>query len=349
MDVLNLTKKIYSKMQDEESKEIYGNRCLFNMTGDKKYLIKMLYAADSPYVAVDRFINNNKDKKIYIYGAGARGKKIYKHFAEKCEGFIDKKIYELEGLSGVTPEEFFNEKIDDKAVIISLKNGGEAIADQLSKIGYESDSFLLTAKYWDKGLEYFENFMEHSDDEIFVDAGVYDGGSTLDFVKWTNGKYKKIYMFEPSKEYHERFFKNVKDLDNLEWVKKGLWSKTDSLKFFERSDSDISVEQNLNGVVGDYEYSGGQYQTIDVTSLDEYLGDEKVTFIKMDIEGSECEALKGAEKIIMKNKPKLAICIYHKLDDLWTIPEIIMNYRDDYKFYIRHYGMEALDTVLYAI
>lgn len=91
--------------------------------------------------------------------------------------------------------------------------------------------------------------------------------------------------------------------------------------------------------------------TVEAVTLDEVLGGEEITFIKMDIEGAEMKALKGAEKIIAKQRPKLAICIYHLENDLWEIPYFILNTFENYKIYIRHYQPENLrgDTVLYAI
>jgi len=79
------------------------------------------------------------------------------------------------------------------------------------------------------------------------------------------------------------------------------------------------------------------------------LGDEKATFIKMDIEGSELEALKGAQNQIKVNKPKLAICVYHKETDLITIPQFILSLNPDYKLYLRHYGNFSTELVLYAL
>lgn len=83
--------------------------------------------------------------------------------------------------------------------------------------------------------------------------------------------------------------------------------------------------------------------------LDEILAGEEATFIKMDIEGSESEALKGAKDTITTYKPRLAISIYHKPEDILELPEIILSYRPDYQFYMRHYSLGAPDTVLYAV
>lgn len=87
---------------------------------------------------------------------------------------------------------------------------------------------------------------------------------------------------------------------------------------------------------------------IEVVSLDSYIK-EKVTFIKMDIEGAELEALKGCQNTIKKYRPKLAISVYHKKEDIIEIPGYIMSLVPDYHFYLRHYSSGFAETVLYAL
>jgi hypothetical protein len=74
----------------------------------------------------------------------------------------------------------------------------------------------------------------------------------------------------------------------------------------------------------------------------------KVDFIKMDIEGSEPEALMGAEQTIRKHRPKLAIAIYHDLRHFASIPHWIHDLNLGYKFYIGHFTIHAEETVLFA-
>lgn len=86
-------------------------------------------------------------------------------------------------------------------------------------------------------------------------------------------------------------------------------------------------------------------------TLDNILKDKAVTFIKMDIEGSELPSLKSAEKVISANFPRLAICIYHSDADMLEIPEYIMEKYPSYSLYVRQYaaGLHESETVLYAI
>ena len=87
-----------------------------------------------------------------------------------------------------------------------------------------------------------------------------------------------------------------------------------------------------------------------MTALDAFFQNrEAPTFIKMDIEGAEREALAGVEQLIRSHKPKLAICAYHKVEDIYTLPELIRTFRDDYTFYLRHYSDTIYETVLYAV
>jgi hypothetical protein len=93
------------------------------------------------------------------------------------------------------------------------------------------------------------------------------------------------------------------------------------------------------------ENQGGQkinVKTIDSLQLD------RLSFIKMDIEGAEINALKGAKMTILRDKPKLAICIYHSNDDMLQIPEFLFSLAPDYKFFIRQYDLNR-EIVLYAL
>lgn len=86
-----------------------------------------------------------------------------------------------------------------------------------------------------------------------------------------------------------------------------------------------------------------------MTSIDEELEGKRVTFIKMDVEGAELAALQGAQHVIRKQHPKLAICVYHKPEDIIDIPSYILSLDPGYRLFLRHYSPFEDETVLYAI
>jgi trehalose-6-phosphate synthase len=90
---------------------------------------------------------------------------------------------------------------------------------------------------------------------------------------------------------------------------------------------------------------------VKTVSIDDFVKKNNIAvdFIKMDIEGSEIAALKGAKETIKKYKPKLAICIYHKLTDFYYIPKFIQSLNKHYKFYLEHHSKYLIETVLYCI
>ena len=75
---------------------------------------------------------------------------------------------------------------------------------------------------------------------------------------------------------------------------------------------------------------------------------KKADFIKMDIEGAEQQALRGAEKSIRRFKPDMAITVYHSLEDFWQIPQYLVSLNLGYVFYLRHFTIHAEETVLFA-
>jgi hypothetical protein len=125
-------------------------------------------------------------------------------------------------------------------------------------------------------------------------------------------------------------------LNNFTLFETGLWSADDTLNFTSTSAGDSRI--NAEGTA-----------IIQGVSLDKVLKGEKATFIKMDIEGSELEALKGAQNTIRMYKPMLAVCVYHKPEDILELPLYIKELVPEYRLYFRHYSMSHCETVLYAV
>ncbi len=198
--------------------------------------------------------------------------------------------------------------------------------------------------------EYFrDDIFEWKSGEIYIDAGAYDGDSIIQFVK-KNPDFKKIYAFEADKKNYDNLkrsyiYQAFKEKINI--FNQGIWDKYEIVKFYENMGVSSSAVCEAKFDKNDGTIKNAKIKSVEFVSLDKAII-EPITFIKMDIEGSEMRALKGAKQIITTYKPKLAICIYHKLDDLWRIPQYIHSLVPEYKFYIRHHSILYSDTVLYA-
>ena len=89
-------------------------------------------------------------------------------------------------------------------------------------------------------------------------------------------------------------------------------------------------------------------EEIETVALDDVLEGKRITFIKMDIEGAEYEALLGARKLIEINRPRMAVSVYHKYEDFVTLADLVLKMHPDYRISCRHYGFDELETVMYV-
>jgi hypothetical protein len=87
---------------------------------------------------------------------------------------------------------------------------------------------------------------------------------------------------------------------------------------------------------------------VQCVSLDDVLKNFGPTFLKMDVEGEEMKTIVGAEKIIKRYRPDLAICVYHCINHLWDIALLIDSWNLGYKFYLKTHNSYTMETVLYA-
>ena len=200
---------------------------------------------------------------------------------------------------------------------------------------------LLMKAYEDGHKQYFpeQDIFKPSENEIFIDAGAYNGATSVEFSEWVGAKYEKIFLMEPDELMKNiaREYMKLKDMKNIEIIGKGAYSKNTIVNFKNLAESGSShIEETGNS-------------KIETISIDEMLQGNPVTYIKMDIEGAELPALIGAEKTILSCKPKLAISIYHNEDDLWNIPYYIYQKYPWYQLFIRHYTKITTETILYAV
>lgn len=95
--------------------------------------------------------------------------------------------------------------------------------------------------------------------------------------------------------------------------------------------------------------SDAEETTVEAVTIDDYFENIKIGFIKMDIEGAERKALEGGIKVIKRDRPILAISIYHSLEDIVEIPKMLMKALHDYTYIVRHHSYTYSETILYGI
>ena len=187
--------------------------------------------------------------------------------------------------------------------------------------------------------QYFDtDIVSLTEQEVFIDAGAYTGDTLEVFVKLTKRQFKKIYCYEPDDGNFAKLKGMATELkvqDKVSLIKKGVHYQSDVFSFCANGSGSSHISESGNS-------------QIEVCTIADTIKDIP-TYIKMDIEGSEIEALYGIKDIIKKYKPKLAICVYHKSDDLWRIPLILKRWVPEYHLYLRHYFPNQYETVCYAV
>lgn len=240
--------------------------------------------------------------------------------------------------SHIMSKEFLSENSD-----IIKKIYGDLCDDESKQVleaylygRYTGDVKPLNELVHDSRYLYDWELLGLSKDDVVIDGGAYAGDSILEMKEYLGELPCKIYAFEPDKNNVEKIALHFsdKELEHISIIAAGLYSRDGVMHF------------SATGTLGS-KISEEAEDTITIQALDKHSEYENVTIIKMDIEGSESEALKGGSELLRANKPNLAVCIYHKNEDLITIYEFLKQF--DYHFYLRQHSSCVEETVLYAI
>jgi FkbM family methyltransferase len=239
------------------------------------------------------------------------------------------------------PNKIF-EKADD------IRNAFTLWEDELSRREYVEllkwftrlDSFTQPAYLQKKDIYFPDELYSPLSNENFVDCGAFDGDSVSKFVDRRKGSFGKIIAIEPDPGNWQALLSRVSSFpqeiqNRIRLIQKAVGSTRGMVNF--------NAKGSVSSSIG-----SGNSQVI-CTPLDDILTAADPTFIKMDIEGVEYDALIGARLVITNYTPILAICLYHSMEDLWRIPLLIRSYSDQYAFYLRRYSDECWETVCYAI
>ncbi len=232
-----------------------------------------------------------------------------------CEEYVKKNGQRLEWVYSRLADDISRRTFED---IINFKLSG--------KIDYLFDCEVSPD-------EPYQSFLKLDRNEHFLDLGAYNGDTVADFVKRV-GEYGSIIAVEPDIKSFKKLLANTEHLENTTCLNLCI--------------SDFCGKGTFNMKGGRNSVAGDNGSIADFATVDSIANG--ATFIKMDLEGEELKAIKGSEKTITQNKPKMLISCYHRTEDLFVIPEAVFGIRDDYRLYMRHFkAVPAWDTNFYFI
>ncbi len=233
--------------------------------------------------------------------------------------------------------------VDEKENILKCS---ELWADQRSMdIYYGQIACYLSRQYnisnqIDKGQYFPDDIKFEKGYSRFVDCGAHIGDTVVSLIK-NVGKITSLVAIEPDTENFRKLSSRISQekkniIGKISLYPCGIWSSSKKLAFDDEHGPSCHVSESGNTL-------------LECISLDDILHNFIPTFIKMDVEGAEVEAIKGARCTISKHKPGLAISVYHRIEHLWKIPLLLKSIEDKYKFYLRSYEHFNQETVLYAV
>lgn len=192
------------------------------------------------------------------------------------------------------------------------------------------------------GELYFpSDLVAESELEVLVDCGAFDGDSIRSFIR--RGKsFQHLYGLEPDTANREALRTSLKKYpdgirERVTVLPYALGDKDEEVSFIETHDQASKVTSSNEGV------------TIESRRLDSLPWQFKPTYIKMDIEGWEPFAIAGGAELIKSEMPVLAICLYHRAEHLWQIPNLVHSLAPGYSFYLRRYAEDCWEQVCYAV
>lgn len=346
----------YRLFEDRDSKDIFLNRVLWNITGNKKYIdevvsvyferMKRTWKTPKHADEVKKMRDLIGTRRVIIYGIGNCGFVTLALFCSELQdadlvAFCDKKADKASEFYGYTVlrAEDIARSYEDAVVLITPveKNSKKEIIQELMEKGVNKAQIIdeLPFADWVIREQYFDEVIALEREETFVDAGVFDCGTDIDFIARCPD-YKEIIAFEPDPMQYSNCLDRIQvcQMHDITIHNVGLWNEKGTLPFLVGG---ASSRVSDNGTI-----------MVQLDALDHILS-EGASYIKMDIEGAELKALEGARNTIVNYKPKLAICVYHKPEDIIEIPLYIHKIVPEYRFYLRHHSKTAEETVLYAI
>lgn len=226
------------------------------------------------------------------------------------------------------------------------------LADEQSKkvfenvIRYKLSGDLKYLRECETPADEMFDLLKIGTEETVVDLGAYDGDTLVDFLNGTSMQFKKLYAMEPDNKNYRKLKRRLYMIGSalLEAYNVGAWDEDTTITFNMRAGrSSSAVNSNAGG-------RAAKYRDIKMMKTDTMLRGGEATYIKIDVEGAEENALRGAKETIAQFRPKLNVALYHRNEDMFRLPLLIAELNKKYKFYMRHHPyVPDWDTNLYVV
>ena len=265
---------------------------------------------------------------------------------------IEKSLFVFDGyfLENKTIKYYLNNKEIIEGCYNALEDEkSKELYNNLLKYRYIRDPKLINDLYENRSECYLDKiFIDNYQDGLYIDAGSYNADFITTLANKVSIDNSRFYIFEPNKVFYNQIKINLDKKINYEIFNVALCDKDATMEFMQiPSSTSHIIDKKYNAYKNTVDKN--DIATIKTNKLDTIIKEEKVVGIKIDIEGSESSMLKGATKIIKRDRPILLLSIYHKWDDLFKLQNYIMSLNLNYKFYIRHYSLSVAKTILYCI
>ncbi len=232
---------------------------------------------------------------------------------------------------------FFHQHEDD------IQRVSACWADALSRQTYEnvirfklSGALDCLQSVFSEKDEVFREILCLHDHESYLDLGAYRGDTIDEFLHYAGGSYEQITALEPDPKNYRKLWEHTAPMPRLQRFCMGIWCENTDLFFDDAQGRGSSLRKE------------GQ-RKVPVTTIDTLYQKRRLTYLKIDVEGAEEQALLGGRHVIEREKPKLNLALYHRSEDIFKLPLLIQSINPSYRLYLRqHPHIPAWDLNLYA-
>ena len=224
----------------------------------------------------------------------------------------------------------------ERAYEIFADSSSKDVFEKIIKFKLSGELEYLLSSFSDKD-EVFCNILKLSHNESYLDLGAYRGDTIDELLGYTNGSCEYITALEPDRKSFAKLKAHTAGMGNIRLYRMGIWS----------DDMDLPFDGSLGRGSG-IRKDGSEM--LAVTKIDTLYKRRRLTYLKMDVEGCERQAIIGGIQTLQRDRPKLNIAVYHRSEDIFSIPLLIHDILPGHRLYLRqHPYIPAWDLNLYGV